>query len=274
MLHLLLTGVSSGIGRTTAHHLLQAGHIVYGSARKASDFGDLTAHPNFRGLVFDVTDRAAVRSAIGGIEQLDAVINNAGVAVTGPLETLSEEQYRLQFEVNVFGLIAVTQAALPLLHAAREAGRTNVKIINVSSVSGYLSSPFTGIYSGSKFAVEAITDAWRRELDRFGIDVISVAPGPVQTPIWDKGKVQTSAYEGTKYAGVLDGMAAYSERANAGGLPPERIAEVIGKALTDERPRPDQLVMKKGWMAKVLRRLPKRMQDRIILRNLLVGKRY
>ncbi|OAV43376.1 SDR family oxidoreductase [Lewinella sp. 4G2] len=274
---ILITGVSTGIGRSTAEALLEAGHTVYGSARKAGDFGELEKHSAFTGLVFDVTDRAAIRAGIARIQakgELHAVVNNAGIAVTGPLETLDEAQYRKQFDVNVFGLLAVCQEALPLLHAAREAGRENVKIINVSSVSGYLSSPFTSIYSASKFAVEAITDGMRRELMPYGIDVISIAPGPVKTPIWGKGAVQTEAYVGNRYEEMLGRLEDYTQKANAGGLEPEVIATAIRTALEKDRPRPDQLVMKKGWMAKLVRRLPKRTQDKLIRKNLDNNKRY
>ena len=181
-MNILLTGVSTGIGLTTAQTLLSAGHHVWGTVRRPADAQQLSSHPAFSALVMDVTDRASVRSAIAEIaasgKPLHAVINNAGIAVSGPLETLAEADYRRQFDVNVFGGLAVSQEALPLLHAAREAGETNLKIIYVSSVSGYVTSPFTGIYSASKFATEAIVDGLRRELMPFGIDVLSVAPGP------------------------------------------------------------------------------------------------
>ncbi len=276
-LSVLVTGVSTGIGRTTAATLLAKGHTVYGSARKAADFGALTDHASFTGLVFDVTDRQAIKQAIQTIQEagpLHAVVNNAGVAITGPLETLAEEQYRLQFEVNVFGVLAVTQEALPLLHAAKEAGAPQVKVINISSISGYLSSPFTGIYSASKFALEAITDAWRRELHPYGIDVISIAPGPVKTPIWAKGSKQTAAYEGTRYAHVLDGLNNFTKKANAAGLEPQVIADRILRALVTDQPRPDQLIMKKALLARVIKWMPKRMQDRILLKNLAKRQRY
>jgi len=277
-MNILLTGVSTGIGRTTAELLLQKGNIVYGTVRKAADAVGLTDHTNFRPLVMDVTDRASIREAIVSIkasgEPLHALINNAGIAVSGPLETLAEEDYRRQFDVNVFGGLAVSQEALPLLHAAREAGEANVKIVFISSVSGYVTSPFTGIYSASKFATEAITDGLRRELHPFGIDVISVAPGPVKTPIWEKAKTQTKAYAGTRYAHVLDKLVAYTEAAEAGGVEPERVAELILRILETKRPRPDQLIMKKSWLVRLMRQLPKRMQDKLFLRNIEENKRY
>jgi len=228
-MNILLTGVSTGIGHTTAKTLLEAGHTVWGTVRKLPDAASLTLHPAFRALQMDVTNRASIRAAIAEIGRsgtgLHAVVNNAGIAVSGPLETIAEEDYRKQFDVNVFGALAVNQEALPLLHASREAGNTNVKIIHVSSVSGYVTSPFTGIYSASKFATEAIVDGLRRELMPFGIDVLSVAPGPVKTPIWTKAKTQTKAFAGTRYAHVLDQLEAYTEGAEAGGIAPEKVAQ-------------------------------------------------
>ncbi|NJC28195.1 short-subunit dehydrogenase [Lewinella antarctica] len=137
-----------------------------------------------------------------------------------------------------------------------------------------MSSPFPSIYSAIKFAVEAITDGMRRELMPFGIDVISIAPGPVKTPIWGKGKLQTAAYEDNRYSSILARLDTYTEKANAGGLEPEVVAAAILNALEDHRQRPDQLVTKRGWMAKLVLRLPKRLQDRLIRGNLDNDRRY
>ncbi|MTB53957.1 SDR family oxidoreductase [Lewinella sp. W8] len=278
MTSVLITGVSSGIGLTTARSLLDRGYYVYGTVRRAEDAAELAGHASFTALVMDVTDRPSIVGALDtiarGAHPLTAVINNAGVAVSGPLETLAEEDYRRQFEVNVFGLLAVCQEALPQLHAAREAGLPNVKIINISSVSGYLTSPFTGIYSASKFAIEAITDGLRRELFDFGIDVISVAPGPVKTPIWTKAKTQTKAYEGTRYEYVLEKIDAYADNAAADGVVPQVVADDILTALTTDKPRPDRLVMKKGWLARLVTLLPKRTQDKMFLKRIKENRRY
>lgn len=277
-MNILLTGVSTGIGYTTAKTLLEAGHTVWGTVRKYPAPESLTLHPAFRALKMDVTDRASIKAAIGEIraagEPLHAVINNAGIAVSGPLETIAEADYRKQFDVNVFGALAVNQEALPLLHASREAGETNVKIIHVSSVSGYLTSPYTGIYSASKFATEAIVDGLRRELMPFDIDVLSVAPGPVKTPIWTKAKTQTKAFEGTRYAHVLNQIEAYTEGAEASGVEPEQVAALILRMLEKEKPRPDQLIMNKAFIVRILLHLPKRMQDKIFQRNIKSSKRY
>lgn len=277
-MNILLTGTSSGIGQATAQLLLDAGHRVYGTVRKSADAEQLARHPAFTALIMDVTDRASIVAVMDTIrasgEPLHVVINNSGVALSGPLETLPEADYRKQFDVNVFGLLAVCQEALPLLHEARAAGENNVKIINVSSVSGYVTSMFTSMYSASKFAVEAITDGLRRELIDFGIDAISVAPGPVKTPIWDKAKTQTKPYEGTRYEYVLEKLGPYTDAAAASGITPEEVAKVILKAIEAERPRPDQLVMNKSWLIRLVMLLPKRLQDKMLLKNLDGNKRY
>jgi len=277
-MNILITGVSTGIGHATAKLLLDEGHHVWGTVRKPADAEQLALHPAFCALTMDVTDRASIKSAVQSIlesgKPLHALINNAGIAVSGPLETIAEADYRRQFDVNVFGNLATSQEVLPLLHAARAAGETNLKIINVSSVSGYVTAPFTSLYSASKFAVEALTDGMRRELIPYGIDVLSIAPGPVKTPIWTKAKSQTKAFEGSRYAGILDKLEAYTNNAEAGGVPPELIAKTLLEMLEAEKPRPDRLVMNKAWMARIVRQLPKRVQDKIFLRNIRENKRY
>ena len=275
---ILITGVSSGIGHTTAKYLLTRGFRVYGSIRGGgAGAGELREEPGFTALNFDVTDREAIRAGIQRIRDdghlLTGVINNAGIAISGPVETLSEAQYRKQFDVNVFGLIAVCQETLPLLHDARKAG-LSPRIVNIGSVSGYLTSPFTTLYSASKFAVEALTDGMRRELAPFGIDVISIAPGPVRTPIWAKGREQTEAYEGTRYEEVLEKLGPYTEAAEAGGVEPEVVAAAVHNALTANNPKPNVLVMKRAWLVKLLRLTPRRFQDKFFLKRLAKNQRY
>ncbi|WP_116126328.1 SDR family oxidoreductase [Lewinella sp. IMCC34183] len=274
---ILVTGVSSGIGLTTAKYLLDRGFHVYGSVRGDAGAGELAEKPGFTALQFDVRDRDAIRAGIQRIladgNRLVGLVNNAGVAITGPVETVSEVEYRRQFEVNVFGLVAVCQEALPLLHATKEAG-FEPRIVNIGSVSGYLTSPFTTIYSASKFAVEALTDGLRRELLPFGIDVISVAPGPVKTPIWKKGREQKEAFQNNRYSEMLDKLDPYTEAAEADGVEPEVVAAAIYEALTAKDPQPAVLVMKKGWMAKLLKLTPKRFQDRFFVKRLAENRRY
>ncbi len=278
----LITGVSSGIGLAIAQRLLADKDFdhVYGSVRKAADAENLSlAYPErFTGLVFDVTDAAAREAEVGRIEsdgrQLTALVNNAGIALSGPLELLKEEEYRRQFEVNVFGLLGMTQACLPQLHAARAAGADRVRIVNISSVSGIITSPFTAIYSASKFAVESLTDGLRRELLEFGIDVISVAPGPVKTPIWQKATSRKGHYDGTRYEPILANMGEYIRNAEADALPASEVAQAVVKALTDDKPAPYAMVMKKKWLINLVRLMPKRMVDRLTNKRLREARRY
>ncbi len=278
----LITGVSTGIGLAVTQRLLADGVFdhVYGSVRRAADAEGLrVAYPDrFTGLVFDVTDAEARAAGVARIEsdgrQLTALINNAGIALSGPLELLEEEEYRRQFEVNVFGLLGVTQACLPHLHRAREAGVERVRIINISSVSGIITSPFTAIYSASKFAVESLTDGLRRELLPFGIDVISVAPGPIKTPIWQKATSRKGRYTGTRYEPLLANMGEYIKNAEADALPASEVATAVVEALTAKKPAPFVMVMKKKWLIGLVRRLPKRMVDRLTSKRLREARRY
>ncbi|MEL6355787.1 MAG: SDR family oxidoreductase [Bacteroidota bacterium] len=276
----LISGVSCGIGRATAERLLKEGWWVFGSVRRAGDANDLSTNfpDRFTELVFDITDTETRRKAIASIHTkgfyLRALVNNAGIAVTGPLETIAEEDYRKQFEVNVFGTLGLTQDCLPLLHAAQEAGAGPVRIVNVSSVSGILTNPFTAIYSASKFAVESLTDGLRRELLPFGIDVISVAPGPVKTPIWQKGLEQTTAYTESRYAFILEKFPAYIENAKAMAIPAEKVATCIYEVLTDKKTKPYHLLIKNAWLIKIISRLPKRMMDRMAWKRLNQNRRY
>lgn len=276
----LISGVSSGIGQAAAEVMLKNNWRVYGSVRKAGDAAALsTAYPSsFHELIFDVTDAASRRQGVQQIEsnghQLQALVNNAGIAVSGPIETMDESRYRQQYEVNVFGLLGLTKDCLPLLHKAREAGISPVRIVNISSVSGILTSPFTSIYSSSKFAVESITDGLRRELLPFGIDVVSVAPGPVKTPIWKKGLGQTEGYTGTRYAYILEKLPAYIANAEAGAIPAEAIGQRIYEVLSKQRVKPFHLLMKKAWLVRLLRYFPKRRMDKFTAKRLSENSRY
>lgn len=276
----LISGVSSGIGQAAAQLLLARNWRVYGSVRKAGDAAALAeAYPNsFHELVFDITDGEARRQGVASIvnngHQLQALVNNAGIALSGPLENLPEAAVRQQFEVNVFGTLGLTRDCLEQLHTARAAGCTAVRIVNISSVSGILTSPFTSLYSASKFALESLTDGLRRELLPFGIDVVSVAPGPVLTPIWDKALGQTAVYEHSRYAFVLDKLPNYIRNTKATALPAETIAQGIYAALTDTKPKAFRLMIPKAGLVKLLRWLPKRQMDRLVWKNLNADRRY
>ncbi len=194
MKKVVITGVSTGIGYSTAKILCDSGYFVYGSVRKdkeakklSSEFGE-----NFKPLIFDVTDPKAILANVEKVqsdlkpgESIAGLVNNAGIALGGPVTLIDTEVFRKQFDVNFFGLIDVTKAYLPLLGASKESSEQG-KIINISSISGRRSHPFMAPYTASKFALEAFSDSLRRELLIYGVDVILIEPGPIKTAIWDK----------------------------------------------------------------------------------------
>src|SRR5688500_4857405 len=175
----LITGCSTGIGRATAETLAKDGWNVYATARKPEDIEDLK-HSGAKTLALDVTDESSMASAIKRTEETDgpigALVNNAGYSQSGAVETVPMDSVRRQFETNVFGLLRMCQLVLPGMRAAG-AGT----IVNVSSMGGRLTFPGGGAYHATKYAVEALSDALRMEVARFGIDVICVEPGLIRT---------------------------------------------------------------------------------------------
>jgi NAD(P)-dependent dehydrogenase (short-subunit alcohol dehydrogenase family) len=246
MQSVVITGASTGIGLAAAQILTARGMRVFGSVRKQADAVRLQAElgTGFVPLIFDVTDeekvRAAaeqVRAALNG-ETLFGLVNNAGIAQPGPLMHQPVSEFRHQIEVNLVGQLIVTQAFLPLLGAGPAPRGTPGRVINISSSSGREGSPFLGGYSASKFALEGFSESLRRELNIYGIDVIIVAPGPIQTPIWDKAEqLDLSPYENTDYAAPARAMMAYAVKSGRKGLPAQTVAQVILKALTSAHPR-------------------------------------
>lgn len=190
----VVTGASTGIGYQICSDLITLGYHVFGSVRQAEDGERLAAifSGSFTPLYFDVTDHDAVDQAAQVVasklagKPLVGLFNNAGLAVAGPLLHLSIEDLRYQFEVNVIGLMKVTQAFAPLLGAVENFDGTPGRIVMISSVSGKIGMPFIGAYSGSKFALEGLSQSLRAEMLLYGIEVIVIGPGAVQTPIWDK----------------------------------------------------------------------------------------
>ncbi|HEX9631519.1 MAG TPA: SDR family oxidoreductase [Gemmatimonadales bacterium] len=269
----LVTGAARGIGHACTRALEARGFRVFAAVRRAADGTALRAATDGRivPIVCDVTDADSVASAAR--EVADAVgpaglwglVNNAGTVCAGPLEFLPVDAIREQFEVNVFGLMALTQACLPLLRTAR--GR----VVNVSSVSGRLVSPFSGAYAASKFALEALSDGLRMELSRSGVRVVVVQPGAVQTSIWgtsrDQGVALAAGYpaDARRYYGrVLERLA--DVRVPSRAIPAERVAVVVARALTRRWPRTRYRV---GWDARVgtmlARLLPGRLLDALLL---------
>jgi NAD(P)-dependent dehydrogenase (short-subunit alcohol dehydrogenase family) len=278
MKSVVITGASTGIGHASAKLLLDKGFRVFGSVRKQADADRLKAEfgANFTPLIFDVTDEPAVlaaarqvRAALHG-EKLAGLVNNAGIAVAGPVLELAADEFRRQMDVNVIGPIIATQAFGPLLGADASLKGPPGRIVMISSVAGKNGNPLTPAYSASKHAIEGLSESLRRELMLFGIDVVIVAPGPVKTPIWSKGQeaVDVSRYQNSPYLPALQKVGAYMQHLDAIGLPPERIAERVHDALTLPNPKvryhiaPDTL---RYLLAAVL---PKRTMDRIIAKRL------
>ena len=197
MENILITGASTGIGYSLTKIFLDKGYRVFGSVRKPEDADRLKKDfgVHFHALQFDVTDHDAVRASVSEVrkviqdEGLAGLINNAGIAVTGTVMHTPMEDYQRQFDVNLFGVIAVTKAYLPLLGAVKNYTEKPGKIINISSTSGVIAFPFMSPYCASKFALEAFSDSLRRELIMYGIDVVKIAPGPIKTPIWKKSEM-------------------------------------------------------------------------------------
>jgi len=278
----LITGCSSGIGEATARRLSTTGHVVYASARRPETLTGLAAD-GCRTVPLDVTDEDSMAAAVRQVEQeqgrLDVLVNNAGYGLYGPIEQLSPGELRRQFETNVFGLVRLCQLVLPGMRA-RGAGR----IINVSSMGGRTTLPGGGAYHASKYAVEALSDALRIEVRRFGIDVVLIEPGIVRTA-WSEAALRHQA--ATDPAGELSGGPADSpvadpygeykeaisqsfDRAYSGPLArlsisAETVARVIGRACDTPRPKPRYLI---SPMARTLvtakRLLPDRAHDRLL----------
>lgn len=274
----VITGVSTGIGEATARVLAKRGFHVFGSVRKAADAARLAEDlgPAFTPLVFDVTDEVAVaagarsvEAALGGAT-LAGLVNNAGIAVAGPLLHLPVDEFRKQLEVNLTGVVIATQAFAPLLGARTPTLKDPGRIVNISSVGGRTANPFMAPYNVSKFGLEGMSEALRRELLLFGVDVIVVAPGAVATPIWDKAdETDSSAYANTAYAAPLERIRAYMLQLGRSGLPAERIGETIHEALTTPKPKVRYTVSPDMMQVFLSERvLPKRTLDRIVGKRL------
>jgi NAD(P)-dependent dehydrogenase (short-subunit alcohol dehydrogenase family) len=268
---ILITGASSGIGEATALRLARAGWQVLAGVRTQTDADRLRAE-RLEPVTIDVTEPAAIAAVADrlGDEPLDGLVNNAGTALAMPLEFLPLDQLRGQLEVNLVGHVAVTQALLPNLRAAR--GR----IVNVGSIAGRSALPFLGAYAASKHALEAVTDVLRVELRPFGIEVTVIEPGTIATPIWRKGgeRYQELAAELSPELGPLYGerMAHFRKAAEAAGRraePADDVAIVVERALTAERPRARYVVGRDARRRAVVERLPARLRDRVYERVLL-----
>lgn len=241
----VITGVSTGIGLDAARHLIAHGYRVFGSVRKPADTERVQRElgEHFSPLLFDVSDPEAIASAVQQVQLavggagLCALVNNSGVSGAAPLMHVPIDEVRQMFEVNVFGLLQVTQAFLPLLGARDNCPHAPGRVINISSISGGLVFPFVGAYGGSKHAVEAFSDALRRELGIFGIKVIAIEPGNIRTPIWEKSPEADTRYAHTAYASHMAKMPELLAKMGREGAPPELVSKTILRAIRSARPR-------------------------------------
>ncbi len=271
----VVTGVSTGIGRAIAQSLIENGWHVFGSVRKEQDASDAqnALGQNFTPILFDVTDDAAIKKAAENVETLlqgrtlNGLVNNAGIAVAGPLRYLPLEELEHQMNINLFGVLRVTQAFLPMLGADKKYTGTPGRIVNMSSVAGKIASPIMGPYSMSKHALEAFTVSLRRELLMHGIDVVAVGPGAVKTPIWDKADdIDAEQYKDTEYYNVLNGMREKYKELGESGLPPEAVGDLVKNILNGHEKKTRYAILRNKFMMWTLPRLlPKRMVDRSIV---------
>lgn len=276
----LVTGASSGIGRATVRRLDAAGWKVFAGVRKEEDAAALRAEGSERlePLMVDILDREAIAAAAErvGAEAggLDGLVDNAGAAVAGPLEALPIEDFRRQVELNLTAQLAVTQAMLPAIRVAR--GR----IVLISSLGGRVGLPMTGAYHAAKFGLEGLGESLRQELAPWGIKVVLVEPGSIDTPIWSRGEEdaervlsQTPARLRELYGGAVERYRQVVRDTAERGIPPEKVAARIEHALEARRPRARYLV---GLDAQVMGRLgpllPTPVFDRLVARTMAFPK--
>ncbi len=277
MKSVVITGVSTGIGFAAAEELLNKGYKVFGSVRSESDANKLQRlwGAAFVPLIFDVCDDAAVRQSAGLLkdalqgETLTALINNAGIAHSGPIQFFSLESMKEQLEINVIGLLRTTQVFLPLLGGTKETVSNPGKVINISSVSGIITTPFMGPYCASKFAVESLSDAMRREFSVYGIKVVVVQPGPIKTEIWRKAKEQVDEYPDNIFSPLLANRTKIVDKRSKNALPVEQVAVLLREIIENKKPRDRYLITSNKSMIQIARRLPTWLQDRLLIKMLL-----
>jgi NAD(P)-dependent dehydrogenase (short-subunit alcohol dehydrogenase family) len=272
----LVTGASTGIGRATALRLDSSGWRVFAGVRKDEDAESLreASSPRLTPVFLDVTDPEQIAAAAELVERecengLDGLVNNAGVAIPGPLETVPLEDFRRQIEVNLVAYVAMTQALLSQIR------RAEGRVVFLSSIGGRVAFPFGGPYHASKFATEAIGDVFRQELRPWGLRVAIIEPGSIDTPIWERGQRKAEEIEakapqtGLLYGAATEKFRKVIEDTAERGIPPEKVAKVVSHALESSRPKSRYLV---GLDAKLQARLkpliPTSLFDRIVARQL------
>lgn len=267
---ILITGASSGIGEACAVHLAHKGFRVYAAARRAEKLRELegVAGGRITPVALDVTDEGSVEKAMAQIKDDGAVlfglVNNAGISVMGPIEDTPIDDWRRQYETNVFGLVRMTQAVLPQM---RKAGRG--RIVNIGSVAGRIAAPFQGVYASSKHAVEGISDSLRRELEPLGLKVSLVRPGFINTPFGEQEQeeLQKHVDAGGPYADALRAFKLWHAKGHPSAPGPNVVAEAVHAALTAERPHSRYTAPMSNAGSLALRNLlPSAVTDRMLKR--------
>ncbi len=268
----LITGATSGIGRVTALHLAGRGFRVFAAGRREEALSSLVAESGnvVEAIPMDVTVPAAVEEACREIDRrthgrgLDALVNNAGYGQGGPLELLSDDELRSQYETNIFGLLRVTRAFLPPMRQ-----RGHGRVVNVGSVAGHLALPFLGAYASTKHALEAISDALRLELRPFGVQVVLIKPGAIRTDFGETEKAGLRKYAGQEspYAPLIERFMRWHATFHPTAPGPEHVARAIERALTARWPADRYCVPPRtAWLVRMRTMLPTALTDAILNR--------
>jgi NAD(P)-dependent dehydrogenase (short-subunit alcohol dehydrogenase family) len=262
----LITGASTGIGRATTEYLAANGFKVYAGARKSQDLENLAKIENVISIKLDVAKKVDVDAAVEFIKNrrtgLFALINNAGIVSAGPLMDISEEELTEQLDINLVGVHRVTKAFFPLLLASK--GR----IVMISSNSGFFAAPFFGPYNTSKFALEGYSDSLRRELLLYGVKVVIIQPGNINTPIWKKGEGLLEKFPESIFREEARKIGEYAIRkGTTKGLPPIKVAETIYNALTKKKPKLRYIVAPDRFRNFLLKHLPASRIDNMLMKQ-------
>ena len=278
MKSIVITGVSSGIGYDAVRHFVSLGYQVFGSVRKQADQQRLESEfpERFKCFLFDVVDRAAIQTAADEITSildgnlLTCLFNNAGVALAGPLQLINSEAFDRQLLVNISGARNVINAFLPLLGASldRSPNQKPGKIINNSPINGFINTPVNGSYCIAKHAIESLGEVYRRELMMYGIDVVAIQSGPIQSQIWNKSTGALDEFKDSDYGPMIIKSEAIMEEARQIAQPAEVFSRLVQKIIETPNPKTAYIIHKQRWRLHVMRWLPKRWLDRMMYKKL------
>lgn len=267
--YVLITGASTGIGNAVCHDLKKLGYGIIATVRNSEDRIKLATQLGDGHLILEMDVRHdhsvmksydEVRKFLGQDKALVAVVNNAGIALNGPVLYVPVEEWKNQLDINVLGVVRVTQAFFRLLREGKTPHPR--RIIMMSSISGLFARPFLGPYASSKFALEALSDSLRREMFDHGVDVVLIEPGSIMTPIWDKA-IQSPDYIINEYSEIGKLRTDAIEHTKVNSLPVERVTSIIRKTVTSSKVKPRYLIMKGAWKFRLIRMLPTGITDRI-----------